>query len=127
MSVVEATLDNPGPVLAAQLDRLKTETLAALKAAGVEYEERIEALDKLEYPKPLRDWTYDLFDAYRVAHPWAADYNIPPKSVARDLYERAMTFSRVRRPLRPDPLGGPRCCATCPTSTGASSATSPKT
>jgi hypothetical protein len=93
LSIVEATLDNPGPVLAAQLDRLRTETLAALKAAGVEYEERIEALDKLEYPKPLRDWTYDLFDAYRVIHPWAADHNIAPKSVARDLYEQAMTFS----------------------------------
>jgi hypothetical protein len=93
MSVVEATLDNPGPVLMAQLDRVKTETLAALKLAGVEYEERIDALDKLEYPKPLREWTYDLFDAYRLSHPWAADYNIRPKSVARDLYERAMSFS----------------------------------
>jgi len=93
MSLVEATLQNPGPVLASQLDRLRTETLTALKAAGVEYEERIEALDKLEYPKPLRDWTYELFDAYRLAHPWAADYNIRPKSVARDLYEQAMTFS----------------------------------
>jgi hypothetical protein len=93
VSVIEATLVNPGPVLAAQLDRVRTEALAALKAAGVEYEERIEALDKLEYPKPLREWTYDLFDAYRVVHPWAADFNIQPKSVARDLYERAMTFS----------------------------------
>ena len=93
VSVVEATLVNPGPVLAAQLDRVREEALAALKAAGVEYEERIDSLDKLEYPKPLRDWTYDLFDAYRVVHPWAADFNIQPKSVARDLYERAMTFS----------------------------------
>ena len=93
MSVVEATLSNPGPVLVAQLDRVKTEALAALKAAGVEYEERIEALDKLEYPKPLREWTYDLFDDYRLVHPWAADFNIQPKSVARDIYERAMTFS----------------------------------
>ncbi len=59
----------------------------------MEYEERMEALDKLEYPKPLREWTYDLFDAYRLAHPWAADDNIRPKSVARDLYEQAMTFS----------------------------------
>ena len=59
----------------------------------MEYEQRMEVLDKLEYPKPLRDWTYDLFDAYRVRHPWAADHNIRPKSVARDLYERAMTFS----------------------------------
>jgi hypothetical protein len=67
--------------------------MTAMKAAGVEYEERIEALDKLEYPKPLRDWTYDLFNAYRVIHPWAADFTIRPKSVARELYERAMTFS----------------------------------
>ena len=93
VSVVEATLDNPGPVLAAQLERVKTEALAEMKAAGMEYEERIEVLDKLEYPKPLRDWTYDLFDAYRIVHPWAADFNIQPKSVARDLYEQAMTFS----------------------------------
>jgi hypothetical protein len=80
-------------VLAAQLERVRSEALAALKAAGVEYEERIEALDKLEYPKPLREWTYDLFDTYRLVHPWAADFNIQPKAVARDLYERAMTFS----------------------------------
>ncbi|MCU1491526.1 MAG: hypothetical protein JWM85_2931, partial [Acidimicrobiaceae bacterium] len=93
VSVVEATLANPGPVLAAQLDRARSEALALLKAAGVEYEERIAALDKIEYPKPLREWTYDLFDSYRIAHPWAADFNIRPKSVARDLYERAMTFS----------------------------------
>jgi hypothetical protein len=93
VSVVEATLANPGPVLAAQLDRVRTEALTALKAAGVEYEERMEALDKLEYPKPLREWTYDLFDAYRVTQPWAVDFNIQPKSVARELYEAAMTFS----------------------------------
>ena len=74
MSIVESTLANPGPVLMAQLDRVKSEALAALKTAGVEYEERIEALDKLEYPKPLRDFTYDLFDTYRLEHPWAADF-----------------------------------------------------
>ena len=92
VSLVEATQDDPGPVLAAQLDRLRTETLAALKAAGVEYDERIDALDKLEHPKPLRDWTYDRFDAYRAVHPWVADHNVRPKSVARDCFERAMTF-----------------------------------
>ncbi len=92
VSVVEATLDDPGPVLAAQLARLRTETLTALKAEGMEYEARLEVLDGLEYPKPLREWTYGLFDAYRVVNPWAADHNIRPKSVARDLYEQAMTF-----------------------------------
>ncbi|MDQ6784233.1 MAG: DUF3516 domain-containing protein, partial [Actinomycetota bacterium] len=92
VSVIEATLDDPRQILAAQLNKLKTETLGALKAEGMEYDQRMEVLDTLEYPKPLRDWTYDLFDTYRVAHPWAADFNIRPKSVARDLYERGMTF-----------------------------------
>jgi superfamily II RNA helicase len=58
----------------------------------VEYEQRIEALEKVEYPKPLGQFLYDLFDVYRVAHPWAADHNIKPKSVVRDLYQRAMGF-----------------------------------
>ena len=93
VSVVEATLDNPGPVLAAQLSRAKDEAMAKMKADGVEYEDRIAALEKVEYPKPLREFTYDLFDAYRVLHPWAADHNIAPKSVVRDMYERAMGFS----------------------------------
>jgi hypothetical protein len=64
-----------------------------LKARGVEYEERMAILDTLEAPKPLRELTYGLFDAYRVVHPWVEDHNIRPKSVARDLYERAMTFA----------------------------------
>ena len=94
VSVIESTIDNPNPVLIAQLDRVKTEAITAMKAAGIEYEERIEALDGLEYPKPLRDWTYDLFNAYRIAHPWAADFTIRPKSIVRDLFERAMDFSQ---------------------------------
>ncbi|CAN5248473.1 DEAD/DEAH box helicase [soil metagenome] len=93
LSLVEATLENPSAVLAAQLSKLKTETVSELKARGVEYEERMAILDTLEYPKPLREFTYDLFDAYRVVHPWVEDHNIAPKSVARDLYERAMGFA----------------------------------
>ncbi|HEV2808885.1 MAG TPA: DUF3516 domain-containing protein [Acidimicrobiales bacterium] len=93
LSLVEATLENPSAVLAAQLSKLKTETVSELKARGVEYEERMAILDSLEYPKPLREFTYDLFDAYRVVHPWVEDHNIAPKSVARDLYERAMGFA----------------------------------
>jgi hypothetical protein len=92
LSVVESTLDNPGPILAAQLDKLKSETMGRLKADGIEYEERLEILAKLEYPKPLREFTYELFDTYRIRHPWAADHNIAPKSVARELFERAMGF-----------------------------------
>jgi superfamily II RNA helicase len=92
VSVVESTLENPGPILAAQLERLRSEVLGKLKADGVEYEERMETLRQLEWPKPLRDFLYELFDTYRVRHPWAADHNVAPKSVVRDLYGQAMTF-----------------------------------
>ena len=92
LSLVESVLENPGVVLAAQLDKLRSDTLARLKQEGVEYEERMAELDKLEHPKPLRDFTYDLFNQYLVIHPWAADHTIRPKSVARELYEQAMTF-----------------------------------
>ena len=92
VSIVESTLEDPGRILAAQLDKLKGSTIASLKAAGVEYEERMALIEKLEYPKPLRDFTYSLFDSYRVVHPWAADNNIAPKSVVRDMWERAMGF-----------------------------------
>jgi hypothetical protein len=93
LSIVEAVLENPGTVLRAQLDRLRTETIERLKREGVEYEERMAELDKLEHPKPLRDFTYDLFNAYATKHPWVVDHTIRPKSVARDLFERAMTFT----------------------------------
>ncbi|HEY8526657.1 MAG TPA: DUF3516 domain-containing protein [Acidimicrobiales bacterium] len=93
LSLVESVLDNPGVVLAAQLDKLRAETLARLKQEGVEYEERMAELDKLEHPKPLRDFTYEAFNRYLAQHPWAADHTIRPKSVARELYERAMTFT----------------------------------
>jgi superfamily II RNA helicase len=93
VSIVEATLQSPGPVLAAQLDRLRAETVARLKAEGVEYEQRMVILEKVTWPKPLGEELYEAFDAYRVRHPWAADFNVTPKSVVRDMFERALGFS----------------------------------
>lgn len=93
VSVVEATLEDPGVVLAAQLERRRAETLAELKANGVDYDARIEVLEKLTWPKPLGDELYEAFDAYRLQHPWAADFNVKPKSVVRDMFERAMGFA----------------------------------
>jgi superfamily II RNA helicase len=93
LSIIEATLDDPFPILAAQLDRVKSELVARLKRDGVEYEQRMEELSKCEHPKPLREFTYDLFDQYRLRHPWVGDHNIRPKSVARDLYEKALGFA----------------------------------
>ena len=71
----------------------RTETLARLKEEGMEYEERMEVLRELEHPKPLADFLYEVFDVYRVRHPWARDHNVHPKSIVRDMYERSMGFS----------------------------------
>ena len=92
LSVVESVLENPGPILAAQLDRAKTDLLAELKRDGVEYDERMERLDEVEYPKPLREELYGAFDRFRNTHPWVGSDNVKPKSVTRELFERVMTF-----------------------------------
>ena len=92
LTLVESILENPDIVLIKQLDKLKQEKLAALKSAGVEYEERMAELEKLEYPKPNRDFVYDTFNAFARKHPWVGQENIRPKSVARDMYEQFLSF-----------------------------------
>ena len=48
LTLVESIVENPDVVLRKQLDRIKTEKMAEMKAAGVEYEQRIAQLDELE-------------------------------------------------------------------------------
>jgi hypothetical protein len=85
-------LENPTAVLLAQQDRARVELLAELKAQGVEYEERLARLAEVTHPKPLAEYLYRSFDTFRSHHPWVGSDNVRPKSVTRDLYERAMTF-----------------------------------
>jgi hypothetical protein len=92
LALVEAVVDNPFPILMAQRDKAKDEAMADMKASGVEYDERIEELDKINYPQPMREQIYDVFDRWRVANPWIGDRNIEPKGVVRDLWDRAMDF-----------------------------------
>jgi hypothetical protein len=92
VSVIEATLEDPRQILAAQLNRARGEAVAAMKAEGIEYEERIELLDDVTYPKPLEDLLGHAYDVYLQSNPWAADGRLSPKSVVREMWERAMTF-----------------------------------
>jgi hypothetical protein len=92
LSVIESTLDDPRQVLHAQQFKARGEAVAAMKAEGIEYEARLELLDSVTHPKPLADLLDAAYDIYRRGHPWVADYRLAPKSVARDMYERAMTF-----------------------------------
>ncbi len=92
LSVIEAVQENPGVILAAQTKRAKDDLMAEMKSSGVEYEERMERLSQVEHPKPNRDWIYGNFDEFRARHPWVGSDNVAPKSVVREMYERAMTF-----------------------------------
>jgi superfamily II RNA helicase len=92
VSIIEATLENPRQILSAQLKRAKGEAVAAMKADGLEYEERMALLEDITYPMPLTDLLESAYDMYRRGHPWVADYELAPKSVAREMYEQAMTF-----------------------------------
>ncbi len=93
LSVIEATLDDPRQVLAAQLQRARGEAVAQMKADGIDYDERMERLEQVSYPRPLEDLLQGAYEIYRRGHPWVADHELAPKSVARDMYERAMSFT----------------------------------
>ena len=92
VTVAESVLENPAVLLARQRDKARDELVTELKREGVEYEQRISLLDEVEWPKPLKEFLYTTFDAWAVHHPWLGQENLRPKSIARDLYERAMTF-----------------------------------
>ena len=92
VSVIEATLEDPRQILAAQLNKARGEAVAAMKAEGIEYDERMELLDDVTYPKPLDELLGHTFEVYLQSNPWAADAQLSPKSVVREMWERAFTF-----------------------------------
>jgi superfamily II RNA helicase len=93
VSVVEATLDDPRPVLGAQEHKARGEAIGEMKADGIEYDERMELLDEVTWPKPLQELLEHTYAIYRQRHPWVGEGALSPKSVVRDMYERAMSFS----------------------------------
>src|SRR5262249_23309697 len=93
LSLVESILEDPEVVLYSQLRRLKDEKIAELKSQGVEYEQRMAELEKLEWPKPLRDFIYASFNEFAQKHPWVGEENIRPKSVAREMVEQFCSFN----------------------------------
>jgi hypothetical protein len=93
LTLVESILENPEIILRKQLDRVKDQKMAEMKFAGVEYDERMEELEKLEYPKPNREFIYSTFNAFADKHPWVGQENIRPKSIAREMFESFRSFS----------------------------------
>jgi superfamily II DNA/RNA helicase len=96
---VEAILEHPRPVLQAQVHREKGKIIAELKAAGVPYEERMDQLDDVSWPKPNGERIYAFFNTYAEKHPWVAAEAIRPKSVVREMAETYMSFAEYVKDL----------------------------
>ena len=92
ISMVEATLENPRQVLRAQERKGRDAAMAAMKADGVEYDERMGRIAEVTYPKPLEDLLDAAFDRYCQDVPWARDFELAPKSVLRDMLETVSDF-----------------------------------
>ncbi|WP_157156402.1 RNA helicase [Diaminobutyricimonas sp. LJ205] len=93
VSIVEATLDDPRPVLSQQQFFARGEAVAAMKAEGIEYDQRMELLEQITHPKPLDELLHQAYVTFASTQPWVLDFELSPKSVVRDMFERAMSFA----------------------------------
>ena len=100
ISMVEATLEDPKQVLRAQERAERDRAMAAMKADGIDYEERLERLQEVTYPKPLEEMLAGAFAQYCAEVPWANDYELSPKSVLRDMLESASDFKGYVQKLK---------------------------
>jgi superfamily II DNA/RNA helicase len=95
VSVVEAVLEPPRPVLWAQQHEARGEAIAAMKADGIEYDERMELLEEVTWPRPLAELLEATFELYRQSHPWLDPEALEPKSVVREMWEQGMGFTEL--------------------------------
>jgi len=93
VSVIESTLDDPRQILSQQQYKARGEAVAEMKRDGLEYNDRMEALEEVTWPKPLADLLGQAFATFASSQPWVRDFELSPKSVVRDMYERAMSFA----------------------------------
>jgi superfamily II RNA helicase len=99
VTMVESILEHPKVVLYAQTNRAKGEAVAQLKAEGVPYEERMEAIEDITYPKPRAEWIYAVFNEFKTERPWLAEDPIRPKAIVREMVETRAVFSTFVKAL----------------------------
>ena len=90
---IEAVLEAPRQILFAQQHQARGEAVAEMKADGLEYDERMALLDQITWPQPLAELLEAAYEIYRQSHPWLREDGLEPKSVVREMYEQAMTFT----------------------------------
>ncbi|MEU6828133.1 DUF3516 domain-containing protein [Nocardia beijingensis] len=95
VSLIESTLEDPRQLLMAQQHKARGEAIAEMKADGIDYDERMELLEEVTWPKPLAEMIEPAYETYRAGHPWVSEFAPAPKSVVRDMIERAMTFAEL--------------------------------
>jgi len=93
LTLVESILEDPDIILRKQLDKVKDRKMAEMKAEGIEYEQRMEELEKLEHPKPNREFVYSTFNEFAARHPWVGEENIRLKSIVREMFEEFRSFA----------------------------------
>ncbi|KQM81408.1 RNA helicase [Agromyces sp. Leaf222] len=92
VSIIESTLDDPRPILSQQQFKARGEAVAAMKQEGIEYDQRMELLEEVTWPKPLDELLAQAFETFASSQPWVRDFELSPKSVVRDMFERSMSF-----------------------------------
>lgn len=92
VSIIESTLDDPRPILSQQQYKARGEAVAAMKRDGIEYDERMALLEEVTWPKPLDELLAHAFETFASSQPWVRDFELSPKSVVRDMFERSMSF-----------------------------------
>ncbi|WP_225726650.1 MULTISPECIES: RNA helicase [unclassified Nocardia] len=95
VSLIESTLEDPRQLLMAQQHKARGAAIAEMKADGIEYDERMELLEEVTWPKPLAELIEPAYETYRAGHPWVSEFMPSPKSVVRDMIERSMTFAEL--------------------------------
>ena len=93
LTLVESILEDPDIILRKQLDKVKDQKMAEMKMAGIEYDKRMEELEKCEHPKPNREFVYATFNAFAARHPWVGEENIHLKSIVREMFEEFRSFA----------------------------------
>lgn len=95
VSLIESTLEDPRQLLMAQQHKARGVAINEMKAEGIDYDERMELLEEVTWPKPLAELIEPAFETYRAGHPWVSEFAPSPKSVVRDMIERSMTFAEL--------------------------------
>ncbi|MEU1429716.1 DUF3516 domain-containing protein [Nocardia sp. NPDC005746] len=96
ISLIESTLEDPRQLLMAQQHKARGAAVAEMKADGIEYEERMELLEEVTWPKPLAaELIEPAFETYKAGHPWVSEFEPSPKAVVREMVERSMTFAEL--------------------------------